>query len=450
MSGTGTTVWFSLRRRLLGLLLGGVSAAWLVTMVFSYIDAHHEVDELFDAQLVQGAQTLLALASHDQDDDLEEDLGKAAHKYQRSLRFQIWRADGKLLMRSNNAPETPLTAAVGFSETHDQAGHWRHFSQWNEDRSVQVQVSENHDIRDDLIGHIAWRLLVPALFGLPLIGFWVWLATRRGFASLDGIARQIASRDPQQLQPLHPAAAPEEIRTLLEALNGLFQRVEHTLESERRFTADAAHELRTPLAALQAQLQVAQRARDDDERDRSLNQLQRGLTRAAHLVDQMLHLARLDPESGLPDPQTVDLARLAEEVCADVGPQILAKNIEFDLTATPDSRVTGQAEWLRVLIRNLVDNAVRYTPEGGQVRVDVTRKKAFVTLSVADSGPGIPLEERESVLRRFHRLNQGNQPGSGLGLAIVARITELHGATLKLDTSITPKGLLVTVQFPAR
>lgn len=445
-----STVWFSLRRRLLGLLLGGVSAAWLVTMVFSYIDAHHEVDELFDAQLVQGAQTLLALASHDQDDDLEEDLGKAAHKYQRSLRFQIWRVDGKLLMRSNNAPETPLTAAAGFSETHDQAGHWRHFSQWNEDRSVQVQVSENHDIRDDLIGHIAWRLLVPALFGLPLIGFWVWLATRRGFASLDGIARQIASRDPQQLQPLHPAAAPEEIRTLLEALNGLFQRVEHTLESERRFTADAAHELRTPLAALQAQLQVAQRARDDDERDRSLNQLQRGLTRAAHLVDQMLHLARLDPESGLPDPQTVDLARLAEEACADIGPQILAKNIEFDLTATPDSQVTGQAEWLRVLIRNLVDNAVRYTPEGGQVRVDVTRKKAFVTLSVADSGPGIPLEERESVLRRFHRLNQGNQPGSGLGLAIVARITELHGATLKLDTSITPKGLLVTVQFPVR
>ncbi|MFZ2973954.1 MAG: ATP-binding protein [Ferribacterium limneticum] len=450
MSGTGTTVWFSLRRRLLGLLLGGVSAAWLVTMVFSYIDAHHEVDELFDAQLVQGAQTLLALASHDEDDDLEEDLGKAAHKYQRSLRFQIWRVDGKLLMRSNNAPETPLTVAAGFSETHDQAGHWRHFSQWNDDRSVQVQVSENHDIRDDLIGHIAWRLLVPALFGLPLIGFWVWLATRRGFASLDGIARQIASRDPQQLQPVHPAAAPEEIRTLLEALNGLFQRVEHTLEAERRFTADAAHELRTPLAALQAQLQVAQRARDDDERDRSLNQLQRGLTRAAHLVDQMLHLARLDPESGLPDPQTVDLARLAEEVCADLGPQILAKNIEFDLTATADCQVIGQAEWLRVLIRNLVDNAIRYTHEGGQVRVDLRRDKAALTFSVADSGPGIPVDQRESVLRRFHRLNQGSQPGSGLGLAIVARIAELHGAALKLDTSITPKGLLVAVQFPAR
>ena len=449
MNTPGSTVWFSLRRRLLGLLLGGVAAAWLVTMVFSYIDAHHEVDELFDAQLAQAAQTLLALAGHDEGDDIS-DLGDAAHKYQRRLRCQIWRADGKLLMRSNNAPTTPLTTASGFSETHGEEGHWRHFSQWNDDRSLQVQVSENHHIRDELIGHIAWRLLFPALFGLPLIGLWVWLATRHGFASLDGIARQIASRDPQQLQPVHPAAAPEEIRTLLEALNGLFQRVENTLEGERRFTADAAHELRTPLAALQAQLQVAQRARDSDERERSLNQLQSGLSRAAHLVDQMLQLARLDPESSLPDPQAVDLATLAEAVCADLGPQILARNLDFDLEAESNAVVTGQAEWLRVLIRNLVDNAVRYTPEGGQVRVVVRRNGSQIELSVSDSGPGIPVEERESVFRRFHRLNQGSQPGSGLGLAIVARIAELHGATFCLDTSPITKGLDVGVQFAAR
>jgi two-component system sensor histidine kinase QseC len=186
-----------------------------------------------------------------------------------------------------------------------------------------VQVSENHHIRDDLIGHIAWRLLLPALFGLPLIGFWVWLATRHGLSSLDGIARQIASRAPQQLQPVIPATAPEEIRTMLEALNGLFQRVDTALETERRFTADAAHELRTPLAALQAQLQVALRARDDSERDRSLGQLQSGLSRASHLVDQMLQLARLDPESGLPDPQQLTWRarriRLCRSRAADSG-----------------------------------------------------------------------------------------------------------------------------------
>jgi len=442
------TAWFSLRRRLLGLLLGGVAAAWLATMVFSYIDAHHEVDELFDAQLAQAAQTLLALAGHDEGDDIE-DLGDVAHKYQRRLRFQIWRGDGKLLMRSKNAPETALTATDGFSETRGEDGHWRHFSQWSDERTLQVQVSENHHIRDDLIGHIAWRLLFPALFGLPLIGLWVWLATRHGLASLDGIARQIASRAPQQLQPLTPASAPEEIRTMLEALNGLFQRVEAALEGERQFTADAAHELRTPLAALQAQLQVALRARDDAERARSLGHLQSGLTRASHLVDQMLQLARLDPESGLPNPQPVDLGTLAESVCADLGPLILDKNLDFALDATPGCTVSGQAEWLRVLIRNLVDNAIRYTPPGGQVRVAIERAAGQIRFSVSDSGPGIPAGERDSVLRRFHRLDQGTQPGSGLGLAIVARIAELHGADLELSTAETLRGLQATVTWKA-
>jgi len=430
-----STVWFSLRRRLLGLLLGGVALAWLVTMVFSYFDAHHEVDELFDAQLAQAAQTLLALASHDDGDGIE-DLGEIGHKYQRRLRFQIWQADGRLLMRSKNAPKTPLTAADGFSETRDRHGHWRHFSQWNEAHGLQVQVSENHHIRDELIGHIAWRLLWPALFGLPLIGLWVWLATRQGLASLDGIARQIASRAPHQLQALTPRAAPEEIRTMLDALNGLFQRVETALESERRFTADAAHELRTPLAALHAQLQVALRARDAAERDRSLQQLQSGLTRAAHLVDQMLQLARLDPESGLPDPRPVDLARLAESVCADLGPQILAKHLDFELTADAPCLIDGQAEWLRVLIRNLVDNAIRYTPAGGRVRIALAPSNGQCRLSVADSGPGIPLAERTAVLGRFHRLDQSGETGSGLGLAIVSRIAELHGASLRLDGAV--------------
>jgi two-component system sensor histidine kinase QseC len=441
------TVWFSLRRRLLGLLLGGVAIAWLVTMVFSYIDAHHEVDELFDAQLAQAAQTLLALAGHDEGDDIEE-LGDIAHKYQRRLRFQIWSDDGKLLMRSKNAPETALTVTNGFSETSNrEEGHWRHFSQWNHERSLQVQVSENHHIRDDLVGHIAWRLLLPALFGLPLIGLWVWLATRQGLSSLDGIARQIASREPQQLQALNPTTAPEEIRTMLEALNGLFKRVGETLDAERRFTADAAHELRTPLAALQAQLQVALRARDDDERERSLAQLQSGLTRASHLVDQMLQLARLDPESSLPDSQIVDLAILAEDVCAELGTAILDKNIDFDLQAKPGCAITGQTDWLRVLMRNLVDNAIRYTPAGGKILVSLSDEPNGYCFTVCDNGPGIPLAERNAVLRRFHRLNQQDQPGSGLGLSIVVRIAELHGAQIQLDDADEATGLSISIRF---
>ncbi len=442
-----TTRWFSLRRRLLGMLLGGVAVAWSLMMLFSALDAHHEVDELFDAQLAQSAQTLLAMAGQDEDEEIE-DLGKVEHKYQRRLHFQIWHADGRLLLRSHNAPATPLTAEIGFSETDNKEGHWRYFSQWDKTHTLQVQVSEDHHIRDELIGQIAWRLLLPALFGLPLLGLWIWLATRRGLSSLDGIAQQIASRDPQQLLPLIPASAPEEIRTILQALNGLLTRMEQTLEGERRFTADAAHELRTPLAALQAQLQVALRARDDGERDRSLGQLQRGLSRASHLVDQMLQLARLDPESALPNPGRIDLEKLAETVCADLGPLILAKNLDFDLAATPDCMVLGQEQWLGVLLRNLLDNAIRYTPAGGRVRVAVERDAAEICqIIVSDSGPGIPANERASVLRRFHRLHQGNEPGSGLGLAIVARIAELHDAQFQLADNPDSPGLRVIIKF---
>lgn len=442
-----TTTWFSLKRRLLTLLLGGVSAVWLATIIFSYIDAHHEVDELFDAQLAQSAQVLLALVSHEEDDEIEQ-MGEIAHKYQRRLRFQLWSAEGRLMMRSSNAPETPMTQTDGFSEERAD-GHvrWRHYTQWNSERSLQIQVSENHHIRDELIGHIASRLILPALLGLPLLGLWVWLATRQGLASLDDIACDIAGRDPQQLQPLAPASAPTEIRTMLEAINGLFKRVDKTLAAERRFTADAAHELRTPLAALLAQLQVALRARNDAERQQSLERMDEGLHRAARLVEQMLQLARLDPESGVPEPMPVDLVALSESVCAELGPAILAREIDFALEAPSTASVIGQPDWLRVLIRNLVDNAVRYTPPGGKIMVSITPSAEGIELRVDDNGPGIPATQRDAVLRRFHRLEPGGQPGSGLGLAIVARIAELHRATLRLEDA-PPQGLSIRLNFP--
>ncbi len=442
-----TTVWFSLRRRLLFMLLGGLSACWVAMLVLSYVDAHHEIDELLDAQLAQAGQALLALASHEEDEEIEEDEA-FGHKYQRRLRFQVWSADGRLVLRSQNAPASPLTEVDGFSETSDGDGHWRHYSQWNAHRSLQVQVSENHEVRDDLIGHIAWRLLVPALVGLPLLGLWVWLATRRGLTALDAVAAQIGTRAPQQLQPVTPESAPEEIRPLLLAINDLFRRVDKALEAERRFTADAAHELRTPLAALQAQLQVALRARDEEERERSLANLQEGLARASHLVDQMLYLARLDPDQGLPPGSPVDLGVVAEAVCAELGTAILDRHLDFELVADGAVTVAGQADWLRILVRNLVDNAVRYTPPGGRVRVAVSREEGRPRLLVEDSGPGIPAAEREQVLERFHRLHQGEVPGSGLGLSIVGRIAELHGASFTLADSPLG-GLAAQVSFSA-
>jgi signal transduction histidine kinase len=259
---------------------------------------------------------------------------------------------------------------------------------------------------------------------------------------LDAVAAEIAARAPDRLTPLAPQQAPSEIRPLAQAINALFARVEETLENERRFTADAAHELRTPLAALAAQAEVASRARDDDERRHAMDQLAASLRRTTRLVDQMLTLARLDHE-GRAGATSVRLDLLAEEVCAAHGPLAFDKRIALELTATPTT-VSGNGDMLRVLLRNLVDNALRYTPSGGQVTVTV----AEGSLSVEDSGPGIPAEERSRVFERFHRLAGQETEGSGLGLSIVRRIAERHGAELRLATSSTG-GLSVSLAFPA-
>ncbi len=440
------TRWFSLRRRLLLMLLGGVAIGWLATLVWSYADAHHEIDELFDAQLVQAAQALLARRHEHTRDEGVDAPEHAGHPYQSALKFQIWHDDGRLAARSPNAPDTPLARADGFSETNDRNGHWRYYSQWDQRRSHRVQVAEDHATRDELIAHIAWRLLLPPLIGLPLLGAWVWFATRRSLAPLDAVARQVGDRVPERLHAVAPESAPEEVRPLIDALNGLLGRVGHALENERRFTADAAHELRTPLAALAAQAQVAMRARDGGERRHALELLTTGMARAAHLVDQLLTLARLEPESGAPPTARVRLDELAQEVCAAHGTQALDRDIALELDAVPATIMADQ-ELLRILLRNLVDNALRYTPRGGRVHVAVAAAPGTATLTVSDTGPGIPAAQRERAFERFARLAGQDIEGSGLGLSIVRRIAERHGAGVKLDAGDGGKGLAVVVTF---
>ncbi|MEW5787492.1 MAG: ATP-binding protein [Pseudomonadota bacterium] len=441
------TRWFSLRRRLLAMILGGVTLGWLTTLALTYRDAHHEIDALADAQLVQAAQTLLALAGEYDDDDDVADLGEDGHKYRKHLAFQLWDEAGRLLLRSPGAPAGPFTQEDGFSQA---PGHhpWRFYARWDGEHRLRVVVAEDHRVREQLSGHIAGRLLLPALGGLPLLGLWVWFATRRGLAPLDAVADQVAQRAPDRLEPLVPASAPTEIRPLLNALNGLFARVETTLDKERRFTADAAHELRTPLAALAAQAQVARRARDDAERDQAIDQIAAVSRRASRLVDQLLTLARLDPGTPIARADTrLDL--LAAQVCADLGATALDKGIGLELDAPAPLTVRVNADLLAILLRNLVDNAIRYTPPGGQVRVAVAADVVGPTLTVRDSGPGIPPGQREEALARFHRLAGQDSEGSGLGLSIAARIAELHGARLTLGEGMGTPGLAVSLGLAA-
>ncbi|MBU1237723.1 MAG: sensor histidine kinase N-terminal domain-containing protein [Gammaproteobacteria bacterium] len=442
-----STVWFPLRRRLVGLLLGGVTVCWLAMLAWGYVDTRHEIDELMDGQLIIEAHTLLALAAHEADEmaPFKDEYDYQDYEHLGYFRFQIWVEDGRLVMNSPGTPTVALTDVEGFSDAADSDGknqRWRYYMQWNKKRTVRVIVGENNHVREELIDHALWQMLLPTLMGLPIIGIWVWIAIRRGLRPLNVVADLIAAREPEHLDVLEPETAPEEIRPLVESVNQLFARVEQAIEAEKRFTADAAHELRTPLAALATQAQVALRARDADERSHAIDQLIASSRRAARLVDQLLTLARLDPADAAPSGR-VDLARVAEEVCAHHGTLAVDSNVALELDATP-TVVSGDPDMLAILVRNLVDNAIRYTPAGGQVTVTVRNR----TLSVNDTGPGIPAAERERVFDRFHRLADQEKEGSGLGLSIVARIAERHGAKILLADGDGSVGLRVSVGFP--
>ena len=437
----------SIRRRLLILVITAVAGLWLITAVLSYIRAHHEIDELFDAQLAQSARVLLAQTAHDTD-EIEIDYATPFHKYEKKIAFQIWDKDKQLLLRSDSAPLTPLTTVTnGFSDTLIEGHPWRIFSSWDARHKLQIQVGERHDVRNELVQGIALQLLYPALFALPALAFLIWISIGRGLSPVKRIARDVAQRAPQHLAALDSTQVPEEIRPLTDALNALFVRLTQAFEHERQFTADAAHELRTPLAALKTQAQVAQRATDDTTRQHALEQLVLGVDRATHLVEQLLTLARLDPEHGLSKREPVDLQNLAVSVLGQLAPAAISRNIDLSLKPHAPVTISGESGALGILLRNLVDNAIRYSPEGGKVTVDIVTRNGNAMLHVTDAGPGIPDDERQRVFERFYRGLGTRATGSGLGLSIARRIAELHGAVISFETPESGTGLCVTVCF---
>jgi two-component system sensor histidine kinase QseC len=437
----------SIRRRLLVLVMVAVVGLWVITAVMSYIKTHHEIDELFDAQLVQSARVLLAQTAHDTE-ETEIEYDDQYHKYEKKIAFQIWNKDNELLLRSDSAPLSPLSiTTVGFSDVQIAGQPWRIFSRWDARYELKIQVGERHDVRNELVQDIALQLLYPMLFTLPLLALLIWISIGRGLSPLRRVAHDVAQRAPQHLTLLDTNYIPAEIQPLTDALNSLFVRLQQAFEHERQFTADAAHELRTPLAVLKIQAQVAQRADDDITRQHALNQLILGADRATHLVAQLLTLARLDPEQGLVKREPVDLQALAVSVLGQLAPEAIAKDIDLSLTPAAPINVMGDSGALGILLRNLVDNAIRYTPDGGKVTVEITQQDNHILLRVTDSGPGIPEAERQQVFKRFYRGLGTQATGSGLGLSIAQRIAELHGTAIAFDTPEHGAGLCVTVSF---
>jgi two-component system, OmpR family, sensor histidine kinase QseC len=439
----------SIRRALLVVVLAAVAATWLATAVVTYFDARHELDELLDAHLAQTASLLIAQAGGESG-EVEVEHSPRLHPYERRVAFQFWERGSVLRLHSVNAPNDARLSAKteGFSDADIGGRRWRVFSGWDADHRYVVQVGERRDARDEIVAKIAKNLSWPLAVALPALGLLIWLGIDRALHPLRVIGRQVEHRAPDNLAALEAADVPSEVASLVDSLNRLFGRVRSSIENERRFTADAAHELRTPLAALRAQAQVARTAADDAQRARALDNVIAGCDRASHLVDQLLTLARLEPE-GLRSKETCDLRELAQLAVADIVPAAHAKSIDVGLDADGAVTVSGDARLLRILLRNLLDNAVRYSPPRTAVHVRVEARAGGASLTVADEGPGVPAEELERLGQRFHRLLGPEATGSGLGISIAKRIAEVHGAQLRFSVTSPPGGLTATLDFPA-
>ncbi|MBX9811717.1 MAG: sensor histidine kinase N-terminal domain-containing protein [Burkholderiales bacterium] len=431
----------SIRRRLLAGLLAVVLCAGLIAAFGVYLQARREANELFDYQLKQMAlslrdQTFNPFAAAD-----PPELGESF-----DFVIQVWGRDGVRLYYSHPHPHLPNRARLGYETVATPDGRWRVFSL--QQRGLTFQVAQPMSVRDELAATAAFRTLTPFLLLLPALGLLVWFTVGHGLRPLEAMARAVKARTPSALQPLPDSGTPVEIRPLVAALNDLLQRLDRTLGAQRRFVADAAHELRTPLTALRLQIQLAERAATAEERAAAFATVKEGLTRAAHLVDQLLTLARQEPE-GAPRPvETVDLGELAREVIAEHMLLATSKNIDLGMARSEAVIVSGDRDGLRVMLGNLVDNAVRYTPGGGKIDVCVFSEADGAVIEVVDNGPGIAPEDRVRVFDRFFRGAGQEIPGSGLGLAIVKNIAERHHARVILTDGPGGRGLAASVVFP--
>jgi two-component system sensor histidine kinase QseC len=436
----------SLKKRLLLPVLGIIALVWTSAVVLTYRDARNELDEVLDAHLAQAASLLDAQTLH-RHGAVDTDHAPQLHKYSRQVAFQIWETNGKLGLHSINAPDEPLAAfAPGFSNRMIDAHRWRVFTTWDSDQDHLIQIAERADRREHLAREIAGHLLLPLLITLPVLAVLLWLAITKALRPLVGLADEVERRAPGNLTPLDPGRAPAEIAPLIQRLNVLFERIRDSLDSERCFTADAAHELRTPVAAIRAQAQVARGAAEDAERIHALDKAIAGCDRATHLIEQLLTLARLDATR----EQTKEpcaLRTIAGEVIAEMAPTALGNHIQLELADGPDLTVPGQPGLLRVLLRNLLNNAIHHTGPGTVVTVQPDTLGGKPVLRVFDNGPGVNPETLAHLSERFYRPLGTRGDGSGLGLSIARRIAELHQAEFRLS-SPPDSGLHIDIVFP--
>jgi two-component system OmpR family sensor kinase len=428
----------SIGHNLLVALLGAMCVVMLLGGWATYRAARNEAGSLFDYQLQQ-----IALSLRDQtfQGSAEALAGDESLDYV----IRVWDRSGLTVYFSRPHQSLPELTQMGYSTADTREGEWRVFAiQYH---GMTIAVAQPMRVRNQLAAAAAWSTLTPFFVLLPALGLLIWILVSRGLQPLARIARSVQARTPDSLDPLEEAEAPEEVKPLVFSLNDLLARLKSALEAQRAFVADAAHELRTPLTALQLQVQLVERASSREDRSIALGELKSGLQRAIHAVQQLLTLARQEPGAAEYAFVSVSLAELVRHSVVEQAWFAEHRKIDLGVTQADESAVVpGNADALRILLANLIGNALRYTPGGGRVDVSCGVRDGYAFLEVADNGPGIPAAERERVFDRFYRHGGDSEAGSGLGLSIVRTIADRHGARVVLEDSDSG-GLLARVVF---
>jgi two-component system OmpR family sensor kinase len=445
-------VTHSLRGRLLWFLLAAITMAALAQAMIAYRSALSDADQIFDYHMQQMAMSLRSSATL-----TNKAADTAADPENDDLVVQVWTPDGAQVFRSLSRAALPQRAVLGFSEVKANHTTYRIFSVQTSNQTVQV--AQDMAVRRRMAGTLALRTVGPIAVMAPVLMLVVWWVVSGSLAPVSRVKRQVAARQADDLSPVSENDLPDEVLPLVHELNLLFGRVRTAFEAQQHFVADAAHELRSPLAALKLQVLSLERAQDEAARGVAISRVTAGIERATRLVEQLLVLARQEGSVNDVKLEPVNLSDLVKRTLGDMAGLAQARQIDLGLHHADEATVGGQPDALIILLRNLVDNAIKYTPAGGTVDIDLRRSagatgagKAVapgrVVLSVEDSGSGIPPEERERVFSRFYRVPGSQAGGSGLGLAIIKSIAERHGATLTLDQSERLGGLKVKVDFP--
>jgi two-component system OmpR family sensor kinase len=435
----------SVRARLLVWLLGGVLFVGAIGGWFVYRNALVEADAFFDYHL---RQTALLLSDQPVEYLLSPDIPQTTADY--DFVVQVWTLDGVRVYLSRPHAVLPAITTLGFSTAITSEGRWRMFGV--QAPTKVIQVAQPMRVRERQAVDLALRTLTPFVLLMPVLVIFIWFAVGHSLEPFKRLTSLVQSRKVTALDPLPAANLPGEVQPLVGALNDLLGRLGAALERERGFMADAAHELRTPLTALYLQMGTLARATTEAERADAMEKLSAGVQRAIRLVEQLLSLARQEPRADVAR-RRVRFDDLAREVVAEMVPLADARKIDLGISASQHAYVLGDPEALRTLVRNLVDNAVRYTPVGGTVDVSVQDSDEpgshhGAVLRVVDTGPGIPADERQRVFDRFYRPPGTAPPGSGLGMAIVKAIADAHAASISLGNGPNGSGLAVSVSFP--